>query len=397
MEKFEFYNPVQIIFGEGEVSRTGKEAAKLGKKALLVSYKEHDFFSELLANVQTMLEAEGVKAAPFFEVTANPLMSQVRTGIDVCKAEGVDLVIAVGGGSAMDVAKIIAAGVVYEGDPWNMVVSRHDNITVVPPKEALPLLLVPTLPATGSEMNCCGVVTNEETTEKSYVWDPCLYPKVSIVDPALTCSLPPYQTACGAADTISHVMEFYLNGFYDAPLNNRIQEGVILTVMENVGKVLENPNDIAARADLQWAAIVGLNGWSQPGDAWTPMHQLGHVLSARHNVTHGATLSIIMPAWMKHLHRRRQDTYIQFAERIFGIDTKDRDPESVAIDAITRFEAFLKDIGVPTRLSDVNISADEIDAITDDVVKISFGEDGKLNSRPPVDREDVRKIYELAL
>lgn len=397
MEKFEFYNPVRIIFGEGEVSRTGKEAAKLGKKALLVSYKEHDFFRELLSNVQTMLEAEGVKAVPFFKVTANPLMSQVRAGIDVCKTEEIDLVIAIGGGSAMDAAKMIAAGVVYEGDPWNMVVSRHDNITVVPPEKALPLLMVPTLPATGSEMNCCGVVTNEETTEKSYVWDPCLYPKVSIVDPVLTCSLPAYQTACGAADTISHVMEFYINGYYDAPMNNRIQEGVILTVMENIHKVLENPNDIAARAHLQWAAIVALNGWSQPGDAWTPMHQLGHVLSARHNVTHGATLSIIMPAWMKHLHRRRQDIYIQFAERIFGIDTKDRDPESVAIDAITRFEAFLKDIGVPTRLSDVNISADEIDAITDDVVKISFGEDGKLNSRPPVDREDVKKVYELAL
>lgn len=397
MEKFEFYNPVQIIFGEGEVSRTGKEAAKLGKNVLLVSYKEHDFFSELLANIKTMLEAEGLKVVPFFEVTANPLIGQVRAGIELSKNEGVDLVIAVGGGSAMDAAKIIAAGVLYEGDPWNMVVSRHDNVTVVPPKEALPLLLVPTLPATGSEMNCCGVVTNEETTEKSYAWDPCLYPKVSIVDPALTCSLPAYQTACGAADTISHVMEFYLNGFYDAPLNNRIQEGVILTVMENAPKVLEDPNDMAARANLQWAAIVALNGWSQPGDAWTPMHQLGHVLSARHNVAHGATLAIIMPAWMKLLHQRRPATYTQFAERIFGMDTSGKDPAALALEAIDRFEGFLKSIGVPTRLSDVNVSADEIDALIDDVVKISFGSDGKLNSRPPVDREDVRKVYELAL
>ncbi|MCP4404107.1 MAG: iron-containing alcohol dehydrogenase, partial [bacterium] len=124
MEKFEFYNPVQIIFGEGEVSRTGQEAAKLGKKALLVSYKEHDFFSELLANIQTMLEAEGLKVVPFFEVTANPLIGQVRAGIEISKTEGVDLMIAVGGGSAMDAAKIIAAGVLYDGDPWNMVVSR---------------------------------------------------------------------------------------------------------------------------------------------------------------------------------------------------------------------------------------------------------------------------------
>ncbi len=396
MENFEFYNPVRIIFGGGEIEKAGEETLKLGKKALIVSYKEYGILENVLKKVDALLQANQVKPIAFFEVSANPTIDQVRRGIQACKDEKIDVVLGVGGGSAMDAAKIIAAGFYHDGDPWEMVVSRHDHITVKPPQKALPLLMIPTLPATGSEMNCCGVVTNEKTTEKSYVWDNCLYPQVSIVDPELTCSLPEYQTACGAADTISHVMEFYLNGFYGAPLNNRIQEGVILTVMENVGKVLKDPNNIASRAQLQWASIVALNGWSQPGDAWTPMHQLGHVLSARYNVAHGATLSVIMPAWMKYISSRRLETYCQFSKRIFGIDEKGKTPEALAQEGIQQFESFLKGIGVPTRLSEVGIPQEDIEAITQDVVKISFGEDGMLSSRPPVDQDDVRKIFELA-
>jgi alcohol dehydrogenase YqhD (iron-dependent ADH family) len=397
MENFEFFNPVRIIFGPGEISKTGVESAKLGSKALLVSYKEHDFFDDLLIKIRSMLEAEHLKVIPFFEVTANPRMSQASEGVKVCKEEEVDLVIAVGGGSAMDAAKVIAAGVFYEKELWNMVVSRHDSMTVVPPEKALPLLLIPTLPATGSEMNCCAVITNEKINEKSYVYSPCLFPKLSIADPSLTCSLPVYQTACGAADTISHVLEFYLNGQYDAPLQNRIQEGVILTVMENVNKAMEKPDDVTVRGHLQLASIVALNGWSQPGDAWTPMHQLGHVLSARHDLAHGATLSIIMPAWMKCLYNTRVESYVQFADRIFGIEVDKMSKEEAAEEGIKRFETFLKEINVPTRLSDVNVQADEIDELTDDVVRVSFGPDGKLNSRPPVDRNSVRKVFETAL
>jgi alcohol dehydrogenase YqhD (iron-dependent ADH family) len=297
----------------------------------------------------------------------------------------------------MDAAKAIAAGVLYSGDLWNMVVSRHDHVTVVPPEKALPMLMIPTLPATGSEMNCCAVVTNEKTREKSYIYDSCLFPKLSIADPSLTCSLPPYQTACGAADTISHVLEFYLNGQYDAPLQNRIQEGVILTVLENVKKALESPNDVAVRGHLQLASIVALNGWSQPGDAWTPMHQLGHVLSARYDIPHGATLSIIMPAWMKCLYDRRIESYVRFATRIFGIEIDGKSQRDIALEGIERFESFLNSIAVPTRLSDVHIKADVIDDLTDDVVRISFGADGFLSSRPPVDRTSVRKVFEAAL
>jgi len=397
MNKFEFYNPVKVIFGEGQISRVGREAAKLGSKALIVSYKGNDVLADLLAEIEAMLAKRGVEAVTFYEVTANPTIEQVRRGVTLCHDTGADLVIGVGGGSAMDAAKLIGAGALYEGDPWNMVVARHDNVTAVPPEEALPLLMVPTLPATGSEMNCCGVVTNEATCEKSYAWAPCLYPAVSIADPALTCSLPPYQTACGAADTISHVMEFYINGLDATPLNNRIQEGVILTVMENVPLVLDDPDNIDARANLQWSSIVALNGWSQPGDAWTPMHQIGHVLSARYGLTHGASLSVVMPAWMRHLHAKRPDRYVQFAKRIFDIDVEGKDDAALAGEAIDKFEAFIRGIGVETRLGDADIPAADIPAIVDDVVRISFGPDGQLASRPPLSRDDVVAILNLAL
>ena len=398
MDKFEFYNPVHIIFGVGEVDRIGLEARQLGKKALLVTYTEHSFFNDLIKKITSLLEKESVELQTFFGVSPNPKISEVAKGVEVCRKNRAEFVIGLGGGSAMDAAKMIAAGVFYPGDLWDMVFSRHDNThQAVPPTKALPLLMIPTLPATGSEMNPTAVVTNEKTTEKSYTWNPCLYPKVSIVDPRLTCSLPKYQTACAAADTLSHVLEFYLTGYEDAFLNNRIQEGVMLTVLEYAPKVMKNPDDVASRAHLQWAAIVALNGWSQPGDGWTPMHQLGHVISARYEVAHGASLSIVMPAWMKYFYKTRLSQYAQLAVRVFGVEASGKDPERVALKGIAKFETFLMSLGVPVRLSEVNVKPEVVKDLTTDVVKVSFGSDGKLRSRPPASRKDVEEIFKMAL
>lgn len=394
---FEFFNPVHIIFGAGEVKRAGEEARKLGQKALLVSYSEHSFFGDLLDTIQQSMIDAGMEVVPFCGVSANPKMSEVEHGVALGKENQVDVVVGVGGGSPMDAAKMIAAGMLYEGDLWNMIFSRHDGSRPAqPPEQALPLMMIPTVPATGSEMNPTAVITNEATTEKSYTWHPCLFPKVSIVDPSLTTSLPAYVTACSAADTIAHVLEFYITGYEDAPLNNRIQEGVMRTVIENVPKVLEDPNDVVARGHLQWASIVALNGWSQPGDGWTPMHQLGHVISAQFDVAHGATLTIVMPAWMKHFHATWLDRYAQFAERVFDVLSEGRTPEEVAQEGIARFEAFLHKIGVPVRLSDVDIGKDKVAGLTDDVVKVSFGSDGRLRSRPSATRDDVEAVFRLA-
>jgi alcohol dehydrogenase YqhD (iron-dependent ADH family) len=398
MEKFEFYNPVRVVFGPGEVSKVGAETAALGKTALVVSYKDHSFFADLLARIEKSLSAAGVKPVAFYEVTANPTIDQVEAGIKAAKAAGVDVVVGVGGGSAMDAAKVIAAGVLYKLPAWKMIVARHDKAEAVAPTEALPIVLVPTLPATSSEMNCGAVITNEKTHEKSYVFAPAIYAKVSILDPELTLSLPAYQTACGAVDAVSHVMELYLNGADDTPLQDRLMEGIILTAMECAEKLQKNPKELAARTNLMWAATVAWNGWTQPGCAsTTPMHLIAHPISAHFHVTHGATLAIVMHAWMRRFYKSRLARYAQFAERIFGMSAKGKDPEKLALEVIDRFEAWIKGLGVQTRLGEVGIGKDKIDMLTDDIARVSFGPDGKLGARVPATKEDVRAVLSLAL
>lgn len=397
MVKFELHNPVKLIFGEGEVSRIGSEARQYGGTALLVSYAEHAFMKPLLDRITANMEAEGITVVPFFEVVANPRMGTVRKGAALCREKRVDMLVAVGGGSVIDSVKFIAAGVNYEGDIWNMVVSRHDAPCAVPPTSALPTLIISTIPATGSEMNCGAVVTNEETLEKSYMFTPCVYPKVAILDPELTCSLPPYQTGCGIADAISHVLEVYFNGADGAPLQQRIMEGIVGTLMQYAPRVMADPNDIEARAQIQWAACVAWNGWTLPGTVFSsPMHMIAHPLSARYNLTHGATLATIMPAFMKYTCKRWPQVYVLFAEKMLGMDVKGRDAAEVAEEAIERFECFLKSLGVETRLSECNVPSSAIEELLQDTVKIYFAADGTLGAREPLSRDDVREILKLA-
>lgn len=396
MNNFEYYNPVRILFGAGELSKLGTEAKKLGNKICVVSYKELSFLEPLMARVEQLLKAEGIEVVTFYEAEPNPEISTISRGAAFCKENGVEAVIGVGGGSAMDAAKAIAAGVFYEGDLWNMVFSRHDHVQAVPPVKSLPTLMVPTLPATGSEMNNCSVVSNAALKEKSYIWSPCLYPKTSIIDPELTLTLPPYQTACAAADTISHVLEIYLNGEEDTDLQHYFQEGVMRTVIDNVGKVLQNPNDISARSHLQWAATCAINGWSSPGDAWTPIHQIGHVLTSRHRVQHGASLAILMPAWMEYMSQRRPDQYYRFARNVMQVSVEGKTREEVITEGIRAFRAFLESIRVPLTLREANISVDDLPAIVDGVVRVSFGSDGMLKCNPPVSRADIMEVLKLA-
>ncbi len=397
MNNFDYYNPVRVIFGAGEINRIGAEAKALGSKVCIVSYKELGFLSPLINKIETLLVKEGVEVVSYFEIEANPEISVVEKGSLFCKSEGVNLVIGVGGGSTMDAAKAIAAGVFYEGDFWNMVYSRHDDVKAVPPVKALPTMMIPTLPATGSEMNQCAVVSNNKLKEKSYIWSECIYPKVSIVDPELTLTLPAYQTACAAADTISHVLEIYLNGEEDSDVQHYFQEGVMRTVIENVEKVLENPNNISARSHLQWAATCAINGWASPGDAWTPIHQVGHVLTSLYKIAHGATLSILMPAWMSVLSDRKKNQYYRFATNVMQVSTTGKTQEEVINEGITLFTEFLKRIGVPTSLTEMNVGKENLAEILDGVVKVSFGNDGVLACNPPLNKEDIMCVLETAL
>ncbi len=398
MNRFEYYNPVRVIFGAGELNNLGTEAIKIGKKVCLVSYKELLFLEPLMVRITKLLEDQGVEVFPFYQIEANPEITVLEQGAQFCRENGVDLVIGVGGGSAMDGAKVIAAGVFYEGEFWNMVNSRHNGSGAsVAPTKALPLIMVPTLPATGSEMNQCAVVSNAKLKEKSYIWAPCLFPTLSIVDPELTVSLPPFQTACAAADTISHVLEIYINGEEDSDLQHYFQEGVMRTVIDNVDKVLKDPKDISARAHLQWAATCAINGWASPGDAWTPIHQVAHVLTSRHGIAHGASLAILMPSWLELFWERKPNQYYRFATNVMQIDTKDKSKEEVIKEGIAKFKTFLTKIGTPTTMSQSGVVESDIDSIVDGIVKVSFSSDGYLVCNPPVSREDVARLLKLSL
>ena len=397
MNSFEYYNPVRILFGVGEVNKAGCEAAKLGKTVCLVSYKHTVFLASLLERIRQLLEKENLRVCTFFEIEENPEITTIKRGVELCCREQVDLVIGVGGGSAMDAAKVVAGGVYYEGDLWNMVVSRHSTISAIPPRKALPTMMIPTLPATGSEMNMCAVVSNSVLKEKSYVWSPCLYPKISIIDPELTVTLPPYQTACAAANTISHILEIYLNGEEDSDLQHYFQEGVMRTVIDNVEKVLVDPQNISARSHLQWAATCAINGWASPGDAWTPVHQVGHVLTSLYKMPHGASLAILMPAWMEVMASRRKAQYFRFARNVMGVSIPGKLEDEVIREGISSFKVFLKRIGVPLSLTEMNISESSIPQIVENVVKVSFGSDGFWVCNPPVSQEDIVKVLKKAL
>lgn len=393
MDAFEYYNPVAVEFRENGFADAGKTVARYGKNALLVSYGHMPpYRREKIDALERDLADQGVACTEFFRVTANPLISEAREGAALCREKGVDVVVGFGGGSVMDTAKVIAAGAVYRhGDIFNMFAFNHKNPTHIPPEEALPTVMIPTLPATGSEMNQCAVMTDDGARRKSYVWATCLFPRAAILDPTLTVGLPAYQTAAGAVDAMAHVTEAYLNGDdSNLILQDYMEEGVIRAIMETLPKVLEHPDDVQARGVMLWAATVALAGLINAGTmVFTPMHQMGHVLSGRYNATHGATLACMMPAWMRFFADRPDNArYRLFAERIWGC--------SDVRTAADRFEEFCRRAGVETRMREFGVKEADIPALAGEVREISFGPDDRLASNPKIDVRDVEEIYKLA-
>ncbi len=394
MNNFEFYNPVKVVFGSEALEVVGEKAKEIGSKALIVSYTDRSFYGDLFDEINTSLDMAGISYVTFFEVTANPTIAQCEQGIELCIKEECDVVIGIGGGSAMDCAKMIAAGAKYPHDIRKMVSFSHSGDSEqIPPVEAMPTIMIPTLPATGSEMNPTAVVTDEVAVKKSYLWAPsCLYPQYALVDPSLSATLPKYQTACAAFDTMAHMLEGYFNGDVttDLQIQDNMQIGVMKAVYETLPKVVEDPTNVDYRGVMQWASAIGLNGWVLSGTyGWAPMHQMGHVLGARYHATHGATLSTMILAWMKYfLDRDDNERYVKFANDMFGTSLGE---------AIDTLERSMQSHGVQVRISEFGATKEDVDQLVDDVVKISFGDDNMLASNPPISREDVRNIYMLSL
>lgn len=398
MKNFELYNPVRVIFGNGESEDIGRYVEGLGKKALVVSYGTATL-NALRAKVEASLAACGIEAVPFYCITANPLLSHIREAVELCRAQGVDFCIAVGGGSVMDSTKAIAAGVLYEGDLWKMFVSRHDCDVCVPPEKSLPTVMIPTLPATSSEMNCIAVATNDETKEKAYIYASALYPTLAIMDPALTCTLPASHTVVGAVDAMSHVLEAYFSGDQNSPLQDRLHEGILSTIMSELRAILKDPTNVEHRANMQWAASLAWNGYLQSGlAASTPMHQMGHVLSALYNTPHGVTLAIFMDSFFRYtstLNEERARRFALLGTKVFGLDPKMPVAEAAAktVDALV---AFMDEIGVAHTLSAAGVPLTDIEKIADEIVAHGCNAQGELPSIPPIGKDGILAILNMA-
>ncbi len=393
---FEFQNPTRLVFGAGVLKRLGEVTAAHGKRALLVmgggSVKRNGTFDRAVAS----LKAAGVSYVECTGVEPNPRNATVIRGAQFARDEKCDVVIALGGGSTMDAAKVMAAAVFYSGDPWDMI--YHGQAAPHVPTRALPLITVPTLAATGSEMNAGAVITNEKTTVKSFVIADPLFPKVALVDPELTLSVPKDQTAYGVCDLITHVTESYFNGPDGTPLQDRFAEGVIQTAIEWGPKAVANGNDLEARAQVQWASVVALNGWVQAGvESGYPVHMIEHVISAHHDIAHGAGLAIVNPAWMRFAAKHRPARFAQFAQRIFGLQPKRADDLDCALAGIDQFEAFLRTNGCPTKFSEVKIGDALLQRYAQDTLRVLPDEQGRLVARPPMDEKDIVNMLRTAL
>jgi len=351
MKPFDFYNPTRIIFGAGTFSRLGQEAAKFGKKALLVKAEGPLEKMGVYAKATQLMQDAGLAVVALEGVAANPKLASVRQGIKLCKQQGLELVVAVGGGSAIDCAKAIAVGAVDEGEVWDFFQGKRAA------GKALPIGAVSTLAATGAEMSQHCVITNEAEKKKYATHFEVNYPKFSIIDPELHKSVPRFLTACGLCDAITHAGENYFIGDRNTPMTDRIAEGVILTVIESE-KVLDEPDNLELRANHAWAATIGINGLTDCGRGafYYGAHTIEHTVSAHFDVAHGAGLSVVHPAWLTYLCGEDPARFAHFAERIFGI--KGKSAKEAGLAGIAALKAKYKSWGLPVTLKELKVPED---------------------------------------
>lgn len=383
MENFIFQNPTKLIFGRGTIEKLGGQIPQ-GKRIMLTfgggSVRRNGVYDQVTAS----LRAAGHAFTEFWGIEANPTVETLRKAIAQGKAEGTDFLVAVGGGSVIDGTKLISAGLRYEGDPWEIVLSGRAK------GETVPLATVLTLPATGSEMNSGAVISRSETHEKFAFYN--RNPEFSILDPEVTYSLPANQIANGLSDTFVHIMEQYMTRPGQSRVMDRWAEGLLLTLVEIAPKIKADPKNYDLMADFMLTATMGLNGFIAMGveQDWAT-HQIGHELTALHGLAHGATLAIVLPALLRTLRGQKGDKLVQYGERVWGIASGTRDER---IDrAIECTEQFFRSLGLATRLPEAGIGRE-----TRDEIVRRFTERGvRFGERQNVDGEMAGRILDNAM
>lgn len=387
MENFEFYSPTRIIFGRGTEEKVGELTKEYGTKVLLHygggSIKKYGLYDKVVKSLQDA----GVDFIELGGVQPNPRLGLVKEGIKICLENDIDFILAVGGGSVIDSAKAISLGVPYEGDVWDFFMGK------ALPDKNLPVGVVLTIPAAGSESSNSVVITKEEGLLKRSCNNDINRPVFAIMNPELSFTLPPYQTASGVVDMMAHIMERYFTHQTDVDLTDGLCESMLKTIMKNALIVMEEPDNYDARAELMWAGTLahnGLVGTGRIGD-WAS-HAIEHELSAMYDVAHGAGLAVVFPAWMKYVYKHNVNRFAQFAVNVFNVDYDFANPERTALEGIRRLMDFFRRIGMPTNLEELGIPDDRLEEMAS---KCKRPNNGRLGYFVPLTEEDILEILKL--
>lgn len=388
MDNFNFYSPTEFVFGKERENEVGKYVRKYKGTGVLIHYGSGSAVkSGLIDKVKKSLDDEGIFYTELGGVKPNPRDTLVYEGIEICRREKIDFILSVGGGSCIDSAKGIAAGAVYDGDFWDF----YSDKAVV--KNALPIGTILTIAAAGSEGSGASVITQEKTKLKRDTGSDILRPVFSILNPMLTCTLPAYQTACGAADIMAHVFERYFTNTEEVEITDRLCEAVLLTMIKETPRVIADPDNYDARANIMWAGTVAHNDIVGVGriQDWNS-HAIEHELSGMYDVAHGAGLAVIMPAWMEFVMNHNVMRFAQMAVRVFGCEMNFEKPELTAKKGIDSFRKFLHSIGLPVNFAELGAKEEDIPAL---VKNLGLG-DGRTGGFVNLSSADVTEIYKIA-
>lgn len=388
MDNFQFYSPTEFIFGKNTESECGKYVKKYGGTKVLVHYGSGSAVrSGLIERVKASLKAEGLDFVLLGGVQANPRDTKVYEGIELCRRENADFILSVGGGSCIDSSKAIAAGVMYDGDFWDFY-SGKEAVT-----KALPVGTVLTIAAAGSEGSGASVITKEEGMLKRSTGSDLLRPKFSVLNPELTETLSSYQTACGATDIMAHVFERYFTNTTEVEITDRLCEAVLLTMIKETPRVIEDPHNYQARANIMWAGTVAHNDIVGVGRSqdWNS-HAIEHELSGLYDCAHGAGLAVIMPAWMEYVYTHNVMRFAQMAVRIWGCEMNFENPAETALNGIRRFRKFLSGIGMPINFEQLGAKEEDIPEL---VKKFGLG-GSRTGGFVSLAEEDISNIYHIA-
>ena len=389
MNNFVYHIPTKVYFGENQLGHLGKELAKFGKRVLLTygggSIKRNGLYDKVIEELRNakleVFELSGIEP--------NPRIESVREGVKICKEQGIDVLLAVGGGSTIDATKFMAAGACVDHDAWEFF-----GANAKPINEALPIVTILTLSATGSEMDTAGVISNLETGDKLGRLAPALLPRVSFLDPTLTYSVSKYQTACGAADIMSHIMEVYFNTQEDLFMLDCFMEGMLKTIVKYAPIAIAEPENYEARANIMWTSSWAINGFINGGKrkAWS-CHPMEHELSAVYDITHGLGLAILTPRWMEYcLDETTVDKYVQYGVNVFGIDAK-LDKMEIAKRSIKLTEEFLYEkLGLQRTFTEVGIKREDFAMMAKKACR--YGDIKGFKTLTPA---DVEAIFEMCL